>query len=123
MDRKDAEDRLLRISEYKCRIEKAIKDTLALNVDIEFRLKEGYDGYYVIGTDLNGDICLQMTATPFLRQLFASSLLRIIVWEDETCFTIPVSVDYSHNYGGGRNGHDLMKIVILKEDGAMFINK
>lgn len=101
-------------SECKSRLEKAIKKTLGVNVNLEFDVIPTYSGRSseIICKDTLSDVDDKMRANAMLKQLFASAELQVGVWpndEDEelgVCFDIRVS--YKHNFNGGSNGHDLM---------------
>ena len=100
-------------SECKSRLEKAIKKTLGVKVNLEFNVDRLYNGdNYIKVVDTLSDVDEKMRANAILKQLFESATLRVDVWsndEDEeigVCFSIGVS--YKHNFRGGSNGHDLM---------------
>ena len=100
-------------SECKSRLEKAIKKTLGVKVNLEFNVDRLYNGdNYIKVVDTLSDVDEKMRANAILKQLFESATLRVDVWpndEDEelgVCFNIGVS--YKHNFHGGFNGHDLM---------------
>lgn len=100
-------------SECKSKLEKAIKKTLGVKVNLEFSVKCFRNGYnYIEVVDTLSDVDDKMRASAILKQLFDSAELRVDVWpndEDEelgVCFNIGVS--YKHNFHGGQNGHDLM---------------
>lgn len=100
-------------SECKSKLEKAIKKTLGVKVNLEFNVESLYNGdSYIKVVDTLSDVDEKMRANAILKQLFDSAELRVDVWpndEDEelgVCFNIGVS--YKHNFHGGSNGHDLM---------------
>jgi len=100
-------------SECKSKLEKAIKKTLGVKVNLEFNVERLYNGdNYIKVVDTLSDVDEKMRANAILKQLFDSAELRMDVWpndEDEelgVCFNIGVS--YKHNFHGGNNGHDLM---------------
>lgn len=100
-------------SECKSKLEKAIKKTLGVKVNLEFNVERLYNGdNYIKVVDTLSDVDEKMRANAILKQLFDSAELRVDVWsndEDEelgVCFNIGVS--YKHNFHGGQNGHDLM---------------
>lgn len=100
-------------SECKSKLEKAIKNTLGVKVNLEFSVKCFRNGdNYIEVVDTLSDVDEKMRANAILKQLFDSAELRVDVWpndEDEelgVCFNIGVS--YKHNFHGGQNGHDLM---------------
>lgn len=100
-------------SECKSKLEKAIKKTLGVKVNLEFNVERLYNGdNYIEVVDTLSDVDEKMRANAILKQLFDSAELRVDVWpndEDEelgVCFNIGVS--YKHNFHGGQNGHDLM---------------
>ena len=100
-------------SECKSKLEKAIKKTLGVNVNLEFNVDRLYNGdNYIKVVDTLSDVDEKMRANAILKQLFDSAELIVDVWpsdEDEelgVCFGIGVS--YKHNFRGGSNGHDLM---------------
>lgn len=100
-------------SECKSKLEKAIKKTLGVKVNLEFNVDRLYNGdNYIKVVDTLSDVDEKMRANAILKQLFDSAELRVDVWpsdEDEelgVCFGIGVS--YKHNFRGGSNGHDLM---------------
>ena len=100
-------------SECKSKLEKAIKKTLGVKVNLEFNVERLYNGdNYIKVVDTLSDVDEKMRANAILKQLFDSAELRVDVWsndEDEelgVCFNIGVS--YKHNFHGGNNGHDLM---------------
>lgn len=100
-------------SECKSKLEKAIKKTLGVKVNLEFNVDRLYNGdNYIKVVDTLSDVDEKMRANAILKQLFESATLRVDVWpndEDEelgVCFNIGVS--YKHNFHGGFNGHDLM---------------
>lgn len=100
-------------SECKSKLEKAIKKTLGVKVNLEFNVDRLYNGdNYIKVVDTLTDVDEKMRANAILKQLFDSAELRVDVWpndEDEelgVCFGIGVS--YKHNFRGGSNGHDLM---------------
>ena len=100
-------------SECKSKLEKAIKKTLGVKVNLEFNVERLYNGdNYIKVVDTLSDVDEKMRANAILKQLFDSAELRVDVWpsdEDEelgVCFGIGVS--YKHNFRGGSNGHDLM---------------
>lgn len=100
-------------SDCKSRLEKAIKKTLGVKVNLEFNVERLYNGdNYIKVVDTLSDVDEKMRANAILKQLFDSAELRVDVWpndEDEelgVCFNIGVS--YKHNFHGGQNGHDLM---------------
>lgn len=100
-------------SECKSKLEKAIKKTLGVKVNLEFNVDRLYNGdNYIKVVDTLSDVDEKMRANAILKQLFDSAELRVDVWpndEDEelgVCFNIGVS--YKHNFHGGCNGHDLM---------------
>lgn len=100
-------------SDCKKKLEKAIKKTLGVKVNLEFNVERLYNGdSYIKVVDTLSDVNEKMRANAILKQLFDSAELRVDVWpndEDEelgVCFNIGVS--YKHNFHGGSNGHDLM---------------
>ena len=100
-------------SECKSKLEKAIKKTLGVKVNLEFNVERLYNGdNYIKVVDTLSDVDEKMRANAILKQLFDSAELRVDVWpndEDEelgVCFNIGVS--YKHNFHVGQNGHDLM---------------
>ena len=100
-------------SECKSKLEKAIKKTLGVKVNLEFNVERLYNlDSYIKVVDTLSDVNEKMRANAILKQLFDSAELRVDVWpndEDEelgVCFNIGVS--YKHNFHGGSNGHDLM---------------
>lgn len=100
-------------SDCKSKLEKAIKKTLGVKVNLEFNVDRLYNGdNYIKVVDTLSDVDEKMRANAILKQLFDSAELRVDVWpndEDEelgVCFNIGVS--YKHNFHGGSNGHDLM---------------
>lgn len=100
-------------SECKSKLEKAIKKTLGVKVNLEFNVELLYNGdSFIKVVDTLSDVDEKMRANAILKQLFDSAELRVDVWpndEDEelgVCFNIGVS--YKHNFHGGSNGHDLM---------------
>lgn len=100
-------------SDCKLKLEKAIKKTLGVKVNLEFNVERLYNGdNYIKVVDTLSDVDDKMRANAILKQLFDSAELRVDVWpndEDEelgVCFNIGVS--YKHNFHGGSNGHDLM---------------
>ena len=100
-------------SDCKLKLEKAIKKTIGVKVNLEFNVERLYNGdNYIKVVDTLSDVDEKMRANAILKQLFDSAELRVDVWpndEDEelgVCFNIGVS--YKHNFHGGSNGHDLM---------------
>lgn len=101
-------------SECKSKLEKAIKKTIGVKVNLEFEVVPTYSGRSseIMAKDTLSDVDEKMRANAILKQLFESATLRVDVWpndEDEelgVCFNIGVS--YKHNFHGGFNGHDLM---------------
>lgn len=101
-------------SECKSKLEKAIKKTLGVKVNLEFEVVPTYSGRRrkIMAKDTLSDVDEKMRSNAILKQLFDSAELRMDVWpndEDEelgVCFNIGVS--YKHNFHGGSNGYDLM---------------
>ena len=100
-------------SECKFKLEKAIKNTLGVKVNLEFNVERLYNGdNYIKVVDTLSDVDEKMRANAILKQLFDSAELRVNVWPNDeneelgVCFNIGVS--YKHNFHGGSNGHDLM---------------
>lgn len=96
-------------SQCKSKLEKAIKNTLGVKVDLVFNVATNG---YIVAHDRLSDVDEKMRSNSLLKQLFESAELRVDVWpndEDEelgVCFGVGVS--YKHNFRGGSNGHDLM---------------
>lgn len=100
-------------NDCKKKLEKAIKETLGVNVNLEFNVDRLYNGdNYIKVVDTLTDVDEKMRANAILKQLFDSAELRVDVWPNDegeelgVCFGIGVS--YKHNFRGGSNGHDLM---------------
>ena len=95
-------------SECKPKLEKAIKDTLGVDVNLVFSIRNGY----IEASDTLSDVDEKMRANAILKQLFSSATLRVNVYTCEegeelsVCFGI--GVQYKHNFHRGSNGHDLM---------------
>ena len=123
MNRETAERTLVNANENLGKLEGALKKHLGIDTNIQFQIKETRCGYYVVGIDTWNDVHLQMTATPLLSQLFKSACLRIQVWDAESEVVFGIAIDYSHNYMGGSNGHDLMAVGVNKETGEVIIKK
>lgn len=124
MNRETAERTVAYIySECKEKVEKALKEHLGIDTRLEFEVKESVCSFHVLGRDALSDVYEQMTATPLLRQLFKMAWLRIQVWDMETEVVFMISLDYQHNFMGGSNGHDLMKLGINKETGKVIVRK
>ena len=113
-------------SDCKSKVEKAIKDTIGVTVDLHFKLEEcRMYGYRISCYDMGNDMNEQMTATPLLKQLFSMAQLRVDVWADDEApmaIFFNIGVSYIHNYKGGSNGHDLMSIC-MNDKGDMEIGK
>lgn len=102
-------------SDCKLKLEKAIKKTLGVKVNLEFNIDRLYNGdNYIKVVDTLSDVDEKMRANAILKQLFDSAELRVDVWpiqndEGETlAVSFNIGVSYKHNFHGGNNGHDLM---------------
>lgn len=124
MNREQAESTVAYIySECKEKVEKAIKETLGVDTCLKFEVMDTRCGFYIIGRDALSDVYEQMTATPLLRQLFKMAYLQINVWECTEEHVFNIAVYYEHNYDGGSNGHNLMRVGVNKETGKVYISK
>jgi len=100
-------------SQCKAKVEKAIKETLGVKVNLKFELGKRYNGgIYIQAIDTLNDIDNKMRNNAILKQLFAKVELRMDVWandpDEEMGVAFNIGVSYQHGYYGGHNGHDLM---------------
>ena len=100
-------------SQCKAKVEKAIKETLGVKVNLKFELGKLYNGdIYIQATDTLDDVDAKMRNNAILKQLFNKVELRIDVWandpDKEMGVFFNIGVSYQHGYHGGQNGHDLM---------------
>ncbi len=107
-------------SQCKAKVEKAIKETLGVKVNLKFELAKLYNGdIYIQAIDTLNDVDAKMRSNAILKQLFANTNLRIQIGANEpneemgAYFNIGVS--YKHNFHGGGNGHDLMGVYITEK--------
>ena len=114
-------------SQCKAKVEKVIKETLGVKVNLKFEIAKLYNGdNYIKVTDTLDDVDAKMRNNAILKQLFDKVELRMDVWANDpdeemgVCFNIGIS--YKHNFHGGFNGHDLM-IYGISESGEERISK
>lgn len=103
-------------NDCKKKLEKAIKDTLGVRVDLVFNVGKASCGYYINAVDACDDVDKKMRSNPLLQQLFSSAELRVDVFpndeDEEVGVYFNVGVSYKHAFRGGSNGHDLMGVSI-----------
>lgn len=114
-------------SQCKAKVEKAIKETLGVKVNLKFELGKLYNGdIYIQAIDTLNDVDAKMRNNAILKQLFDKVELRMDVWAndpgEEMGVFFNIGVSYKHNFHGGNNGHDLMGYSIT-ESGAERIIK
>lgn len=114
-------------SQCKAKVEKAIKETLGVKVNLKFEIAKLYNrDNYIKATDTLDDVDAKMRNNAILKQLFDKVELRMDVWANDpdegmgVVFNIAVS--YKHNFHGGFNGHDLM-VYSITESGEERIIK
>ena len=100
-------------SQCKAKVEKAIKETLGVKVNLKFEVAKLYNGdNYIKATDTLNDVDDKMRNNAILKQLFDSVILRMDIWandpDEEMGVFFNIGVSYQHGYHGGQNGHDLM---------------
>lgn len=100
-------------SQCKAKVEKAIKETLGVKVNLKFEVAKFYNGdIYIQAIDTLNDVDAKMRNNAILKQLFDSVILRMGIWtndpDEEMGVFFNIGVSYQHGYHGGSNGHDLM---------------
>lgn len=106
-------------SQCKAKVEKAIKETLGVKVNLQFEIAKRYNGdSYIKATDTLDDVDAKMRNNAILKQLFDKVELRMDVWandpDEEMGVAFNIAVSYKHNFHGGFNGHDLMTYSITE---------
>lgn len=108
-------EKVLAFIESRCRakVEKAIKDTLGVKVNLKFEVAKLYNGdNYIKAADTLDDVDAKMRNNAILKQLFKKVELRMDIWAndpgEEMGVFFNIGVSYQHGYHGGHNGHDLM---------------
>lgn len=106
-------------SQCKAKVEKAIKETLGVKVNLKFEVAKLYNGdNYIKVTDTLDDVDAKMRNNAILKQLFDSVILRMNIWAndpgEEMGVFFNIGVSYQHGYHGGQNGHDLMDYSITE---------
>ena len=106
-------------SQCKAKVEKAIKETLRVKVNLKFEIAKLYNGdNYIKATDTLVDVDAKMRNNAILKQLFDKVELRMDVWANdpgkEMGIFFNIGVSYKHNFHGGNNGHDLMTYSITE---------
>lgn len=114
-------------SQCKAKVEKAIKETLGVKVNLKFEVAKLYNGdNYINATDTLDDVDAKMRNNAILKQLFDKVELRMDVWandpDEEMGVLFNIGVSYKHGYHGGHNGHDLM-VYSITESGEERIIK
>ena len=114
-------------SQCKAKVEKAIKETLGVKVNLKFEVAKLYNGdNYIKATDTLDDVDAKMRNNAILKQLFDKVELRMDVWAnnpgEEMGIVFNIAVSYKHNFHGGFNGHDLM-VYSITESGEERIIK
>lgn len=114
-------------SQCKAKVEKAIKETLGVKVNIQFTTQKFRNGdIYISATDTLDDVDAKMRNNAILKQLFDKAELRMDVWandpDEEMGVAFNIAVSYKHNFHGGFNGHDLM-VYSITESGEERIIK
>lgn len=111
--------------EYQTGIENAMMSVLGVPVDLKFSIVEGHGGLFIMANDAKGIANSQLTATPFLRQMFKSAEMRIDVYrnEGENYIVLSVGVAYQHGFEGGSNGTKLMVVIVNTETGEIEVRK
>ena len=107
-------------SQCKAKVEKAIKNTLGVKVNLKFELGKLYNGdIYIQAIDTLNDVDNKMRCNAILKQLFANTNLRVDISANEPNAEMGVyfniGVSYKHNFQGGRNGHNLMGYYITEK--------
>ena len=122
-------EKVLAFIESKCKakVEKAIKETLGVKVNIQFTTQKFRNGdIYISATDTLDDVDAKMRNNAILKQLFDKVELRMNVWandpDEEMGVVFNIGVSYKHNFHGGCNGHDLM-VYSITESGEERIIK
>lgn len=122
-------EKVLAFIESKCKakVEKAIKETLGVKVNIQFTTQKFRNGdIYILATDTLDDVDAKMRNNAILKQLFDKVELRMNVWandpDEEMGVVFNIAVSYKHNFHGGFNGHDLM-VYSITESGEERIIK
>lgn len=100
-------------SQCKAKVEKAIKETLGVKVNLKFEIVKLHNGdNYIKALDTLDDVDAKMRNNAILKQLFDEAILRMDVWAndpgEEMGVFFNIGVSYYHGYCGGHNGHDLM---------------
>lgn len=100
-------------SQCKAKVEKAIKETLGVKVNLAFNIVTLYNGDHIItALDTLDDVDAKMRNNAILKQLFDIAILRMDIWAndpgEEMGVFFNIGVSYQHGYHGGHNGHDLM---------------
>ena len=120
-------EKVLSFIESKCKakVEKAIKETLGVKVNLKFELGKLYNGdIYIQATDTLDDVDAKMRNNAILKQLFDSAILRMDVGandpDEEMGVYFNIGVSYKHNFQGGGNGHDLMGYYITEKAEQIF---
>lgn len=106
-------------SQCKAKVEKAIKETLGVKVNLKFEVAKCYNGdNYIKATDSLDDVDAKMRNNAILKQLFDKVELRMDVWAndpgEEMRVFFYIGISYKHNFRGGFNGHDLMTYSIAE---------
>ncbi|MBO5957398.1 MAG: hypothetical protein J6Q39_07580 [Bacteroidales bacterium] len=114
-------------SQCKAKVEKAIKETLGVKVNLKFEIAKLYNGdNYIKATDTLDDVDAKMRNNAILKQLFDKVELRMDVWandpDERMGVVFNIAVSYKHNFHGGFNGHDLM-VYSITESGEERIIK
>lgn len=122
-------EKVLAFVESKCKakVEKAIKETLGVKVNLKFEIAKLYNGdNYIKATDTLDDVDAKMRNNAILKQLFDKVELQMDVWAsdpgEEMGVAFNIGVSYKHNFHGGCNGHDLM-VYSITESGEERIIK
>ena len=114
-------------SQCKAKVEKAIKETLEVKVNLKFEVAKFYNGdIYIQAIDTLNDIDDKIRNNAILKQLFNKVELRMDVWandpDEKMGVVFNIGVSYKHNFHGGCNGHDLM-VYSISESGEERIIK
>lgn len=107
-------------SQCKAKVEKAIKETLGVKVNLKFEVAKFYNGdSHIKATDTLNDVDDKMRCNAILKQLFANTNLRVSISanepNEEMGVYFNIGVSYKHNFHGGGNGHDLMGYYITEK--------